>query len=168
MRQPGALSSSSARTRQARARWGRYVLQGMSSAVPWWGSGLFTLCGAILGALATLSLGLLNRRTERRRLSRAEKVASYPELARAAGQLAELAVWPVDEDPRAMYREVDGLARRIAFIGPAQVNATLGPVVVAAGKLAEVVAWSGRRAGLDIGTRLISDSHRDTWQRSAS
>jgi hypothetical protein len=86
-----------------------------------------------------LSLGLLNRRTERRRLARAEKTAIYPELVEVASRLSDLPVWPGDREPAEHLRQIEVLVSRVAFLGPRGVAVTLGPVLDAARELAGIV-----------------------------
>ncbi|RZS36609.1 hypothetical protein EV193_107290 [Herbihabitans rhizosphaerae] len=109
------------------------------NTTPWWGAGLFTLAGTLVGALATLSLGLLNRRSERRRLSRDDKAATYPALVGAATRLGNLPVWPDQDDPHTLHREVDDLAQKVAFLGPRKVAATVGPLLTTARTLADTI-----------------------------
>lgn len=112
----------------------------MNSSIPWWGSGLFTVAGTLIGALATLSLGLLNRHTERRRLSREQKVELYPELTRAANKLAQLPVWPIQAgNPQELFDEVDTIAQRVAFFGTAQVSNTITKLLTTAKNLADTI-----------------------------
>ena len=108
-------------------------------ATPWLGPGLFTLGGVLIATSATTTLGLLNRRTERRRLARDQKVTAYPDLIATTSRLADLKVWPADQEPTEIVAEVEQLTARIAFFGPAAVNATLGPVLATTRTLAEVV-----------------------------
>lgn len=119
----------------------------MSDTSPWWGSGLFTVAGAVLGALVPLVLGLLNRRSERHRLSRKRKETDYPELVISAGRLAQLPVWPADaSEPEARYHEMYALTQQVAFFGPVNVAVTLPELLGAARNLVETV------------TRIRSDS----------
>jgi hypothetical protein len=110
------------------------------NAVPWWGPSLLALGGTLLGAVATLSISLLNRRTERRRLARDEKVAAYPELLAAATRLADLAVWPAGDDPHGQLADIERLVARIAFFAPPKVGGRLAPVLHAATDLATLVS----------------------------
>jgi len=112
----------------------------MNATAPWWASGLFGVLGALIGSLATLSLGVLNRRTVRRRLSRAEKVALYPSLTRAANKLARLRAWPAETgDPEDLLDTIDGIANDIAFLAPANVATTVIDLLAAAEKLSDAV-----------------------------
>ncbi|MGP4014676.1 hypothetical protein [Saccharopolyspora sp. 5N708] len=112
----------------------------MNATIPWWGSGLFTVVGAAVTSMITLVLGLLNRRSERRRLSRERKVADYPELVSAASTLAELPVWPAESaDPRAQYDELHSLAQRIAFFSPQKVTGTLPELLNAGDHLVKAI-----------------------------
>lgn len=144
-----------------------YVLQSMDTA-PWWGSGLFTLGGGLLATMATLTLGILNRRTERRRLTRAEKVTAYPDLLVSITRLAELAVWPAAEDPRDRAAEIERLVDHIAFFAPASVSATLGPVLASTRELADLVTQIRTNSSPGHGDRIdqrLAPRHRDTVNR---
>ncbi|TDV44276.1 hypothetical protein [Actinophytocola oryzae] len=135
---------------------------------PWWGSGLFTLGGGLLATTATVTLGILNRRTERRRLARTEKIAAYPELLGAATRLAELAVWPDTADPRDRVAEIERLVDRIAFFAPSSVSTTLGPVLASAHELAGLVTRIRADSSPGHGDRIdrrLAPHHRDAVDR---
>lgn len=119
----------------------------MSETSPWWGSGLFTVAGAVLGALVPLVLGLLNRRSERHRLSRKRKETDYPELVVVAGRLAGIPVWPADaSEPDARYDEMYARTQQVAFFSPVNVAGTLPELLGAASNLVDTI------------TRIRSDS----------
>lgn len=123
---------------------------------PWWGTGLFTVIGAVVTMLGTLILGLLNRRSERRRLSRERKETSYPEVVSAANTLARAPVWPASAgDPMEGYAELDRLAQRVAFFCPRQVARTLTELLDAGHHLAEVIT------GIRADSRPIHDNGVD-------
>jgi hypothetical protein len=112
----------------------------MSETSPWWGSGLFTVAGAVLGALAPLVLGLLNRRSERHRLSRKRKETDYPELVITASRLADIPVWPAEaSEPDARYDELYALTQQVGFFSPANVAGTLPELLGAASALADTI-----------------------------
>lgn len=112
----------------------------MNATAPWWASGLFGIVGALIGTFATLSLGVLNRRTERRRLSRTEKVALYPSLTRAANQLVRLPVWPEDSgNPRDLRDDIETIAESVVFIAPTKVATTVITLLTAAENLSDTI-----------------------------
>jgi hypothetical protein len=112
----------------------------MDATTSWWGSGLFTIAGAVLAMLGSLIPDLLNRRSERRRLSRDQKETDYPALLTIASRLTQLPVWPVNSpDPDALQDETYALAQRIAFFSPSTVSRTLPALLTATSRLATTV-----------------------------
>ncbi|MCE7002330.1 hypothetical protein LWC34_05720 [Kibdelosporangium philippinense] len=113
----------------------------MTSTVPWWATALIGIVGTLLGGVVPLSLGLLNRRSERRRLSRAEKLEFYPALIRSANTLARLDIWPAETgDPKELHAAVEEAAENVAFIAPALVTERAIKVLDAARGLADTIS----------------------------
>ncbi|TCP48508.1 hypothetical protein EV191_11065 [Tamaricihabitans halophyticus] len=113
----------------------------MNASNSWWVSGLFTIAGVLITTLAGLGLTILNRRTERFRLSRQQKVESYPELLHAANRLARLPVWPSSAgDPHALLDDIDRNAQRVQLFAPQTVRQQVTELLAAASSLAEVVS----------------------------
>ncbi|MEC3978867.1 hypothetical protein [Amycolatopsis sp. H20-H5] len=112
------------------------------SSSPWWGPSVFALAGVLIGALATVGLGLLNRRSERRRLSRDQKSRCYPELLRLATELRRLPVWPVEAgDPRDRLDDLQSLALEAGFYGTAEVNTAMSTLLGAAQEFAAMITF---------------------------
>lgn len=119
----------------------------MTTSNPWWGSGLFTIAGVLITTLGASVLAILNRRTERRRLSRKQKVETYPELLYAAHRLTRLPVWPVAAgDPEELRDEIDRAAQRIRLFAPEPVDGTVTGLLAAADSSPRPCAPSARRA----------------------
>ncbi|TLF79082.1 hypothetical protein [Nocardia cyriacigeorgica] len=89
----------------------------------------------------TSLLAMLSRSTERRRLSRDDKLAVYPRLAGASRALANIPVWPRDSE--AVDREWHSVleyAEQVAFLGSARVNAAVETLMEAAKNHRNLVA----------------------------
>lgn len=128
----------------------------MGSTVPWWGTSIFALGGTVFGAFVTGMTGWLAQRSQRRRLSRDEKVAAYLDLINAARKLARTPVWPVEAgDAEDQLQNLLELAERVMFFGPAQVNGAIQVLLTAAREHRKTVAAiredskPGYRGGLD-------------------
>lgn len=90
------------------------------SSSPWWASGLFAVVGGLVTAAVTVALTIANRRTERRRLSRDQKVKAYPALLHAANRLTKLPVWPAQAgDPHELLDDVNRIAQDLRVFAPA-------------------------------------------------
>nr|WP_042193735.1 hypothetical protein [Kibdelosporangium sp. MJ126-NF4]CEL20882.1 hypothetical protein [Kibdelosporangium sp. MJ126-NF4]CTQ98313.1 hypothetical protein [Kibdelosporangium sp. MJ126-NF4] len=112
----------------------------MNSSIPWWATALIGIVGTLLGGLIPLSLGLLNRSSERKRLARAEKLEYYPALTRTANSLTQLKVWPAEPgDLHERRAAVEAAAENVAFIAPASVTLTAIHVLDTAEKLANTI-----------------------------
>jgi hypothetical protein len=129
----------------------------VGSTAPWWGAGVIALVGSIFGVTVTSLFTMLNTRAERRRLSRDDKISTYPRLARAGRALADTPIWPSDPqlaDTR-LERMVD-LASEVAFLGSAGVNAAVEVLLAVAKSYRTVVAdiqrdsKPGHRGGVDV------------------
>lgn len=117
---------------------------------------------------------MLNRRTERRRLSRDDKISTYPRLVRAGCTLADTPVWP--NDPQLADERLDkvvDLATEVAFLGSAGVNSAVEALLTAARNYRTVVAdiqrhsEPGHRGGIDVRHRskyaaAVTDLRRAT------
>ncbi|MBL1078703.1 hypothetical protein JK358_30305 [Nocardia sp. 2] len=109
----------------------------MGSTVPWWGAGVFTLAGAALAFLGAQWQSWRTERSQRRRLSREDKVAAYLQLIEIGRKLAATPVWPNNtsadlETPEDQYDSLIGLAEQVAFYGPPRVNAAVEALLTVA------------------------------------
>ncbi|RJQ76686.1 hypothetical protein D5S17_17645 [Pseudonocardiaceae bacterium YIM PH 21723] len=101
---------------------------------------MFTLLGAGVGALSPLTLGLLNRRSERQRLSRSQKVELYPAITGAAGRLVRLPVWPVEgNDPEPIIEELSSHLQEARFLCPPGVVGAADTVLASATELSVLI-----------------------------
>ncbi|WP_275295184.1 hypothetical protein [Amycolatopsis sp. La24] len=138
----------------------------MTTSNPWWGSGLFTVAGVLITTLGASVLAILNRRTERRRLSREQKVETYPELLYAAHRLARTPVWPADAgDPEELRDEIDKAAQRVRLFAPASVGDAVAGLLTAADSFAQTVRTirtESKPAHADLLDQRDAAKHRET------
>lgn len=101
---------------------------------------MFTISGVLITTLAGIALAILNRRTERRRLSRGDKVETYPELLHAVDELARLPVWPTTAgNPKDLNDDLNRIAQRVRLFGPPPVLETLPNLLTTADTLTTTV-----------------------------
>jgi hypothetical protein len=136
----------------------------MTSTAPWWGGPLIAFGGTVFGLVITAVTTMLNRRTERRRLSRDGKATAYPAVHAAAGKLARLRVWPADTgDPAELVEQLHDLGTETAFISPPQVNEAIGKLLAAAQAHRDVIiairrdTTPGHGDSID---RRVAENHR--------
>ncbi|MBN9743540.1 hypothetical protein DMP23_21090 [Amycolatopsis sp. A1MSW2902] len=141
----------------------------MTTSNPWWGSGMFTVAGVLITTLGASALAILNRRTERRRLSREQKIETYPELLYAAHRLARTPVWPVSAgDPEELRDEIDRAAQRVRLFAPEFVGDAATGLLAAADSLAQTVRairTDRKPAHADLLDQRDAARHREAVER---
>ncbi|WP_344315559.1 hypothetical protein [Fodinicola feengrottensis] len=95
------------------------------------------MAGSAIVTLASQSNIMVNRKTERRRLSRADKTDLYPQLIHLTEKMIQAPVWPDGlGDHLALAEEIHATASKVRFFAPKVVDGKADSVRVAAQELA--------------------------------
>lgn len=147
----------------------------MEATAPWWGTAVLTLAGSALGVLATIGVSLLNRRTEQRRLSRAERQQAYFALLAAADLVWRLRAWPLrPEAPDAALAGLREAVVRVDFFADAKVADAAGGLFAAADEVVRLIketrreSTPGRNDEVDLRFREEVETSRRTLREKTN